>query len=81
VIHLSTDFAFKINKKLAIFTGDLSFSNFKKNFRKRPCFPKIGLFLRATCSFQISKRISTSIHASLKLVYFHGRPAILKLKN
>jgi hypothetical protein len=31
------------------------------------------IFSQATYHFQIPKRILASIHASLKLVYFHGR--------
>ena len=56
------------------------FSNFKKNFSKCSYFFKIGLFSRATYHFEIPKRISTSVHAFLQLIYFHMRPFILRFK-
>ena len=46
------------------------FSNSKKNFSKRPCFSESGLFSQATYPFEIKK-----------LVYFHGRLALFKLKK
>jgi len=38
-------------KNYFIFTGDLAILKFKNNFNKRPWFPEVSLFSRATCLF------------------------------
>jgi len=83
-------------KSWPIFTGDLPFSNSKKNFRKRTCFLeigllsratylfwklKVGLFSQVTYPFQIPKITSASVHASLKLAYFHVRPTHFEIQK
>jgi hypothetical protein len=63
--------------KWPIFTSIMLFSNFSKH----PCFFEVDVFSRATSTFQISKRISANVHTSLKLIYFHERPAHFEIQK